>query len=259
MDKDINVDLKETDFVKQLRKEKNYRAFVGPEELYDVIGAMQFNLLTFLGLRGDHYLLDIGCGSGAYGIRIAAKGFKTIGIDISKRLLKVAHRKSKEKKLDYNVILGDIENIPLKDESIDFVFCGFVLHHFPKFETTIGEIKKVLKKNGIFTIIEPNGSNPIVIFSKLIGNIIEKHHFKFMLTTENEINHTLIKYLTLFKKYNFEILLKESLYEWPKISYQDKLLRFFINIRALLSFMSWIIFSQPYNGKQLIIVVKKMS
>jgi len=40
-----------------------YRSYVGPPENYDVAAAMQFNLLTFLGLRDDHYLLDVGCGS----------------------------------------------------------------------------------------------------------------------------------------------------------------------------------------------------
>ncbi|WP_226375451.1 class I SAM-dependent methyltransferase [Effusibacillus dendaii] len=43
--------------------EKHYRAFVGPPEKYDIVSAMQFNLLTFLGLREHHRLLDIGCGS----------------------------------------------------------------------------------------------------------------------------------------------------------------------------------------------------
>jgi len=41
----------------------NYRNYVGPQEKYDLIGAMQFNLLTFFGLRETHKLLDIGCGS----------------------------------------------------------------------------------------------------------------------------------------------------------------------------------------------------
>ena len=41
----------------------NYRGFVGREEQYDLIGAMQFNLLTALGLRDYHNFLDIGCGS----------------------------------------------------------------------------------------------------------------------------------------------------------------------------------------------------
>jgi hypothetical protein len=43
--------------------ELHYRAFVGPPERYDLVAAMQFNLLTTLGLRDNHTLLDIGCGS----------------------------------------------------------------------------------------------------------------------------------------------------------------------------------------------------
>jgi hypothetical protein len=42
---------------------RHYRAFVGPPEKYDLVAAMQFNLLTALGLREHHYLCDIGCGS----------------------------------------------------------------------------------------------------------------------------------------------------------------------------------------------------
>jgi hypothetical protein len=40
-----------------------YRMFVGPPDKYDVVAAMQFNILTMLGLREHHHLLDIGCGS----------------------------------------------------------------------------------------------------------------------------------------------------------------------------------------------------
>jgi len=41
----------------------HYRAYVGPPEDYDLVAAMTFNLLTTLGLRQHHSLLDIGCGS----------------------------------------------------------------------------------------------------------------------------------------------------------------------------------------------------
>lgn len=41
----------------------HYRAFVGPPEDYDLVSAMTFGLLTVLGLRQHHALLDIGCGS----------------------------------------------------------------------------------------------------------------------------------------------------------------------------------------------------
>jgi len=41
----------------------HYRAYVGPPEDYDLIAGMTFNLLTTLGLRQHHSLLDVGCGS----------------------------------------------------------------------------------------------------------------------------------------------------------------------------------------------------
>src|SRR5206468_10042007 len=41
----------------------HYRAYVGPPEDYDLIAAMAFNLLTTLGLRQHHALLDVGGGS----------------------------------------------------------------------------------------------------------------------------------------------------------------------------------------------------
>ena len=41
----------------------DYRAYVGPPDEYDLFSAMVFNLLTTLGLRQHHRVLDIGCGS----------------------------------------------------------------------------------------------------------------------------------------------------------------------------------------------------
>tara|TARA_B110000971_G_C19912786_1_gene455333 strand:- start:63 stop:848 length:786 start_codon:yes stop_codon:yes gene_type:complete len=43
--------------------DKNYKAYVGLPDRYDFMGATQFRLLTSLGLRAHHKLLDFGCGS----------------------------------------------------------------------------------------------------------------------------------------------------------------------------------------------------
>lgn len=43
--------------------DSHYRAYVGPPRDYDLISAMVFNLLTCAGLRQEHRVLDIGCGS----------------------------------------------------------------------------------------------------------------------------------------------------------------------------------------------------
>lgn len=41
----------------------SHRIFVGSDDKYDQVSALQFNLLTTFGLREDSYLLDIGCGA----------------------------------------------------------------------------------------------------------------------------------------------------------------------------------------------------
>lgn len=43
--------------------QEHYRAYVGPPGQYDFMGATQFRLLTALGLREHHKMLDLGCGS----------------------------------------------------------------------------------------------------------------------------------------------------------------------------------------------------
>jgi SAM-dependent methyltransferase len=45
------------------RRYQRHRSFVGPVGSYDLVGAGQFALLTALGMREKHALLDIGCGS----------------------------------------------------------------------------------------------------------------------------------------------------------------------------------------------------
>lgn len=41
----------------------HYMAYVGPPKQYDYMGATQFRLLTTLGMREHHRVLDLGCGS----------------------------------------------------------------------------------------------------------------------------------------------------------------------------------------------------
>jgi len=43
--------------------DRHYKAYVGPPEQYDYMGATQFRLLCTLGLRAHHHMLDFGCGS----------------------------------------------------------------------------------------------------------------------------------------------------------------------------------------------------
>jgi len=53
----------EPEFLKQcVFNPLGHRTFVGPPEKFDIIAASQFHLLSLLGLREEHAMLDIGCG-----------------------------------------------------------------------------------------------------------------------------------------------------------------------------------------------------
>ena len=43
--------------------DRDHRSYVGPARHYDFLGASQFRLLSTLGLRAGHKVLDFGCGS----------------------------------------------------------------------------------------------------------------------------------------------------------------------------------------------------
>lgn len=61
---DLNLrDLDGRDTYKLRPGDENWRSYVGPPSQYDVMGATQFSLLTFLGMREGHRVLDFGCGS----------------------------------------------------------------------------------------------------------------------------------------------------------------------------------------------------
>lgn len=53
-----------------------------------------------------------------------------IGIELSSVLAKKAKKLAKYANADFDVIVCDAENLPIKESSIDICYCGYVLHHF---------------------------------------------------------------------------------------------------------------------------------
>ncbi|MHA1137876.1 MAG: class I SAM-dependent methyltransferase [Candidatus Thorarchaeota archaeon] len=77
-------------------------------------------------------------------------GYETHGIDISKSAISSAQKFSEERKLDINIIEGDMCKIPFDDESFSFVFSQNSICHLTKKDTmkAIGEITRVLRPSG---------------------------------------------------------------------------------------------------------------
>jgi ubiquinone/menaquinone biosynthesis C-methylase UbiE len=95
-------------------------------------------------------ILDAGCGYGE--ILSDLKGSLKVGIDINLNALKQAKQRDKE---TFH-ILCDIENLPLKAETFDFLICSEVLEHVDNPLHSVNQTVCVTKKDGFICVAVPN-------------------------------------------------------------------------------------------------------
>ncbi|WP_417445162.1 bifunctional demethylmenaquinone methyltransferase/2-methoxy-6-polyprenyl-1,4-benzoquinol methylase UbiE [Joostella sp.] len=107
-------------------------------------------------------ILDIATGTGDLAINMALKidAEKITGLDISPGMLEVGKLKVSEKKLSdkIDMVIGDSEALPFEDNSFDAITVAFGVRNFEDLEKGLAEIYRVLKKGGIFVVLET--SNP---------------------------------------------------------------------------------------------------
>ncbi|MFD1614673.1 bifunctional demethylmenaquinone methyltransferase/2-methoxy-6-polyprenyl-1,4-benzoquinol methylase UbiE [Gelatiniphilus marinus] len=107
-------------------------------------------------------ILDIATGTGDLAINLAeTNASKIIGLDISSGMLEIGKEKIKKKNLEHNIemVLGDSENMPFKDNTFDAITVAFGVRNFETLENGLKEILRVLKPNGIFVILETSMPN----------------------------------------------------------------------------------------------------
>ncbi len=106
-------------------------------------------------------ILNIGCAHGADFLPLDSNKFHFYGLDISKELLKNAKKYSEKFNLEFNLFVSDMEELPFKNKSFDYVISIATLHHLLKKEErikTLKEIKRVLRKEAFLTVW--NRGNP---------------------------------------------------------------------------------------------------
>ena len=109
-----------------------------------------FNL-TFQNMVGTT-VLDIGCGSGGLVDELTRKGYKAIGVDISKYAVHFANTHSCTKACGKFKVMDVSRGIKLKDNSVDTVICMQVLEHLNDPKLVINEMKRIAKKRIIVSV-----------------------------------------------------------------------------------------------------------
>lgn len=109
------------------------------------------NRLTHhLGIRNDGVYLDAACGTGNYTLALAEKsgGAAWHGVDCAEQMIETARRKSRQ--VEWR--LADVAALPLAAETFDGAICTLAIHHFENLPLAFGEIRRVLKPDGVFVI-----------------------------------------------------------------------------------------------------------
>src|SRR5207244_9791856 len=89
-------------------------------------------------------ILDLGCGTGRFSEALAVRfNAEVIGIDASQKMLEVAGRKRRDRRIRYEP--GRAEAIPLPDNSVDLVFMSMIFHHFDNPALAALECRRVLR------------------------------------------------------------------------------------------------------------------
>lgn len=97
-------------------------------------------------------ILDVGCGTGNFSIKLAEMGCQVTGIDQSKNMLTQARKKAKEKNLEIDFLPGDVYNLNFSDEIFDGVFSMAAFEFIKKPQEAYHEMYRVLRKEGTLLI-----------------------------------------------------------------------------------------------------------
>jgi malonyl-CoA O-methyltransferase len=132
------------------------RSFGYASESYDTSARLQRfsgkHLLPWLPNRNDLTVLDLGSGTGYFTDLLASKYEHVIGLDLSRKMLQF----SKEKRCkDISWIEADALSLPLKSNSVDFIYSNLVIQWCEPLEVAVSEMMRVLKPGGmlIFTTL----------------------------------------------------------------------------------------------------------
>ncbi|MEM9064637.1 MAG: metalloregulator ArsR/SmtB family transcription factor [Planctomycetota bacterium] len=116
-----------------------------------------FTADALLGLvRPDWTVADLGCGTGNASEHLAPVCERVVAVDVSEPMLDAAQKRLSDRP-NVEFRAGELEQLPLDDNSVDAVVCVLVLHHMPNPEQVLAESARILRTDrggGVLLIVD---------------------------------------------------------------------------------------------------------
>jgi len=110
---------------------------------------------ALLRLMPPMVIADLGAGDGSFSLLLAQNAEKVIAVDSSAKMIEFAREQAHRhhvKNIDYR--LGDMEELPISDASVDIVFFSQSLHHALHPGRALVEAARILKPGGRIAILD---------------------------------------------------------------------------------------------------------
>lgn len=112
-------------------------------------------------------VVDVGCGGSPMGIILSDSGFDTYRCELDPNSLYSGLIFDEKNTQSGEYIVCDARILPFADRSVDAVFCKEFVHHVSNHSVFFSEVNRILKKGGVFLLIEPTSR---------VGSSLKKDH-----------------------------------------------------------------------------------
>jgi len=114
----------------------------------DMFWEVGARIVERVGVSPGDRVLDVACGTGNAAIRAAVAGGHVVGIDFTPELFDAGRALAAEVGVEIEWVEGDVEAMPVEDESFDVVLSTFGCMFAPRHEVAARELVRVLRPNG---------------------------------------------------------------------------------------------------------------
>jgi ArsR family transcriptional regulator len=112
-------------------------------------------LVERTGVHKAATVVDVGTGTGFVAAGLAPKTRSVVGVDASPAMLAVAAENLKTLGLgNVTLVEGELNALPLADDSVDAAVANMVLHHAPDPPAMLAEMARVVRPGGVVAVTD---------------------------------------------------------------------------------------------------------